>query len=124
MCLPWNGEKDPASELRTGNRATVSGWGKVTNDPKTNRKNLEEFHASTRFSSIDHLKSDCSFLPQESQTQNPLSGHISRKLVLAGRILKEDTQIKYNISNITLKYDAYRGPHKQYWRAACLIPLV
>lgn len=47
ICLPWNSE-DPGRKLQQGDRLTVTGWGKITNNARVNLNSLLNYQASAR----------------------------------------------------------------------------
>ncbi len=54
VCLPWK-PNDPGSDLSQFKEATVTGWGRVTNNLTEAEINLKELKASSRFISITFL---------------------------------------------------------------------
>ena len=47
VCLPWN-NGDPGNNFIQGDEMLIVGWGRITNNIQTNRKNLLKFKISTR----------------------------------------------------------------------------
>ena len=50
VCLPWKSD-NPGQDLTNLkiNRATITGWGKITNNETESQKNYAEFQAATRY---------------------------------------------------------------------------
>jgi hypothetical protein len=51
VCLPWKSDS-PGQDLTQlkVNKATITGWGKITNNETESRKNYADFQAATRYS--------------------------------------------------------------------------
>ena len=51
VCLPWT-LKNPGHDLKNVkvNKATITGWGAITNNAVETRANILDFQASTRYS--------------------------------------------------------------------------
>ena len=47
ICLPWN-FADPGFSLKGGDTATVTGWGRVTNNVTISKENYKQYRVASR----------------------------------------------------------------------------
>jgi len=47
VCLPWN-SNDPGHDVTTGDKTTVTGWGRMTNNATVSSENYKQFNAASR----------------------------------------------------------------------------
>lgn len=84
VCLPWN-TTDPGHNLRSPQKATVSGWGRVTNDRTITNKNYLEFSVSERLLQKVEVPT---VTPEECKAVYPLS-NVNIQLCAGGEAGKD-----------------------------------